>query len=154
MNCDAYICNMPTRTAFIITIGDVIESGPPRASRSSTNKANNSESDGEDSVASDRPQSPASSINSDDKQESPRPRRFRKRNRMKTRVSNSGGSSAEAVATASSASTVNGSSTSNGRRSRLQSVDQVYLGNSNNNPLSPRTRSSVKQEIDDEVSFV
>ena len=157
---------MPTRTAFIITIGDVIESGPPRASRSS-NKANNQSSgensEGEDSVASDhRPQSPASSINSDATQtETPRPRRFRKRNRMKTRVSNTGGSSANAVAESNSNSNssnvvngTNGGGGSNGRRSRLQSVDQVYLGNSNNNPLSPRTRSSVKQEIDDAVSFV
>ena len=81
---------------------------------------------------------------------------------MKTRVSNTGGSSANAVAdsnsNSNSSNVVNGTNGggggSNGRRSRLQSVDQVYLGNSNNNPLSPRTRSSVKQEVDDEVSFV
>ena len=147
---------MPTRTAFIITIGDVLESGPPRTSRSTASKNHNpnSESDDSSSVAS-RPHSPASSTYSD----APRPRRFRKRNRMKTRVSNTGGSSANAVAASNTASTTSASATSNGvgsngRRSRLQSIDQVYLGNSNNNPLSPRTRSSVKQEIDDEVSFV
>merc|ERR1712203_603785 len=84
--------------------------------------------------------------------------------RMKTRVSNTGGSSTSsnavptanqngtASAPASAASTA--ASNTNGRRSRLQSVDQVYIANSNNNPLSPRTRASVKQEVDDEVSFV
>ena len=112
-------------------IGEVLESGPP----ASRNNRSSVKSESEES----RPQSPASSTYSD----APRPRRFRKRNRMKTRVSNSGGASAEKVAE-------NG----NGRRSRLHSVDQVYLTNSNNNPLSPRTRSSVKQEIDEEVSFV
>lgn len=122
-------------------IGDVLESGPPRSRAS---KAVNGQSSGVDDIdespPSSRPHSPASSTYSD----APRPRRFRKRNKMKTRVSNTGGASANVV--------VNGAS-NGGRRSRLQSVDQVYLNNSNNNPLSPRTRSSVKQEVDEEISF-
>ena len=79
---------------------------------------------------------------------------------MKTRVSNTGGNGAGSAAggnivvngNGTAAASTNGSS--NGRRSRLQSVDQLYIANTNNNPLSPRTRSSVKQEVDDEVSFV
>ena len=111
---------------------------------------------GDDSSASTsnqppRAASPASSCYSD----APRPRRFRKRNRiMKTRVSNTGGSSAATLVSATSngpTTTANGTAS---RRPRLQSVDQVYLGNSNNNPLSPRTRSTTKQEVDEEVSFV
>ena len=136
-----------------LQIGDVLESGPPRNNRSnSKNQAHSGVDDsGDDSSASTQPPraaSPASSSYSD----APRPRRFRKRNRiMKTRVSNTGGSSATLVS-----ATSNGPPTSNGtsRRPRLQSVDQVYLGNSNNNPLSPRTRSTTKQEVDEEVSFV
>ena len=78
---------------------------------------------------------------------------------MKNRVSNTAASlngTASATSTSASAAeaAASNSAANNGRRSRLQSVDQVYLGNSNNNPLSPRTRASVKQEIDDEVSFV
>jgi hypothetical protein len=78
---------------------------------------------------------------------------------MKTRVSNSGGSSALEASSASTAASTQSNglapSTTNGRRSRLASVDQVYVANSNNNPLSPRTRSStIKTEIDEEVSFV
>ena len=133
-----------------LQIGDVLESGPPRNNRSnSKNRQAHSGVDdsGDDSSASTQPPraaSPASSSYSD----APRPRRFRKRNRiMKTRVSNTGGSSATLVVTS------NGP-TNGTRRPRLQSVDQVYLGNSNNNPLSPRTRSTTKQEVDEEVSFV
>jgi len=155
---------MPTRTAFIITIGEVLESGPPRNNRSSSNSKNQTaarssgvDDSGDDSSASTsnqppRAASPASSCYSD----APRPRRFRKRNRiMKTRVSNTGGSSAATLVSATSngptTTTANGTAS---RRPRLQSVDQVYLGNSNNNPLSPRTRSTTKQEVDEEVSFV
>ena len=133
---------------FCFQIGDVLESGPPRNNRSNSKnlQAHSGVDDsGDDSSASQPPPaSPASSSYSD----APRPRRFRKRNRiMKTRVSNTGGSSATLVATS------NGP-TNGTRRPRLQSVDQVYLGNSNNNPLSPRTRSTTKQEVDEEVSFV
>ena len=141
---------------YFFQIGEVLESGPPRNNRSSSNSKNQTaaqssgvDDSGDDSSASTsnqppRAASPASSSYSD----APRPRRFRKRNRiMKTRVSNTGGSSATLVATS------NGP-TNGTRRPRLQSVDQVYLGNSNNNPLSPRTRSTTKQEVDEEVSFV
>ena len=145
-------------------IGEVLESGPPRNNRSSSNSKNQTaarssgvDDSGDDSSASTsnqppRAASPASSCYSD----APRPRRFRKRNRiMKTRVSNTGGSSAATLVSATSngptTTTANGTAS---RRPRLQSVDQVYLGNSNNNPLSPRTRSTTKQEVDEEVSFV
>lgn len=102
--------NMPTRTAFIVSIGEVLETGPPRSTnRSATttassgaNKNNNSTNlnsgqsgldDSDDSSNHSRPQSPASSTHSD----APRPRQFR---RMKTRVSNTGGTSSNAVPTA------------------------------------------------------
>lgn len=138
---------MPTRTAFIITVGDVLESGPPPAQQQSSRRKNNSDRSDSDS----RPHSPASSTYSD----APRPRRFRKRNRMKTRVSNTASGAETAAAAAVAAKDAEPSQNGNGRRSRLHSVDQVYLANSNNNPMSPRTRSSVvKQEIDEEVSFV
>ena len=151
---------------YFFQIGEVLESGPPRNNRSSSNSKNQTaaqssgvDDSGDDSSASTsnqppRAASPASSSYSD----APRPRRFRKRNRiMKTRVSNTGGSSAATLVSASATSNGPTTTTANGtasRRPRLQSVDQVYLGNSNNNPLSPRTRSTTKQEVDEEVSFV
>ena len=152
---------------YFFQIGEVLESGPPRNNRSSSNSKNQTaarssgvDDSGDDSSASTsnqppRAASPASSCYSD----APRPRRFRKRNRiMKTRVSNTGGSSAATLVSATSnGPTTSTTTTANGtasRRPRLQSVDQVYLGNSNNNPLSPRTRSTTKQEVDEEVSFV
>ena len=165
----------------------MLETGPPRASRSSTTTPAaastasttpnshpktlpnhpSSQSGLDDSDDSSRPASPASSTYSD----APRPRRFRKKHRgnMKTRVSNTGGLSDSCSISGSAHPTgseavvngTNGGSSkdvieagSNGRRSRLQSVDQVYINNTNNNPLSPRTRSAVKEEVDDEVTFV
>ena len=137
---------MPTRTAFLITIGDVIDSGPPRRNKNSNSHSSNSDQNNSDYSA---PPSPASSIGSTGQDARPRPRR----RKMKTRVSNTGGVAANNIVVNGNGST-NGGNTTTGRRSRLQSVDQLYLSNTNNNPLSPRTRSAVKQEIDDEVSFV